>query len=333
MTQPTAQSVLRNRAAVAEELRRLLPKMEGFRSPRSIPFGLAAIDRHLPQGGLSGGALHEIVPEAGAMPAAFGFLVALLAHVSFPPAFSSPPQPNSGVPGFGQYSSDRSRKHPTSIGEGMGVGVGRFFFAKTGAPVYVRAQPPDPPPYPPQQGEREKILLVLPTYGLRDYGRPHGHGLNALGLDPRQLILVETTHRKDTLWAMEEALHSRAVAAVAGFIDQIDLKTSQRLQLAATDCGLPLFLLRPAELLESSAAATRWRVGAVPAARDRFGLITRARWRLSLERCRNGRTGEWMVEYDHVAYRFSLAAKLADPAISRSTGETSEREPSFRHAG
>jgi hypothetical protein len=332
MTQLTAQSVLRNRAAVAEELRRLLPKMEGFRSARSIPFGLAAIDRHLPQGGLSGGALHEVVPEAGATPAAFGFLVALLGRVS------SPPRPNSGVPEFGQHSSDRSRKHPTSIGEGSGVGVGRFYRAKTGAPVYERAQPPDPPPYPPPQGGRVKtyarpLLLALSTYGLRDYGRPHGHGLNALGLDPRQLILVETAHRKDTLWAMEEALHSRAVAAVAGFIDQIDLKTSQRLQLAATDCGLPLFLLRPAALLESSAAATRWRVGAAPAARDRFGLITRARWRLSLERCRNGRTGEWMVEYDHVAHRFSLAATLADPAVSRSTGETSARQPSFRRAG
>ncbi len=268
MTQPTAPSVERNRAAVAEELRRLLPKMEGVRSVSSIPFGLPVIDRHLPQGGLSGGALHEVVPEAGATPAAFGFLVALMARISFPPAFSSP--------------DSRTRQ----------------------------------------------ILLVLPAYGLRDYGRPQGHGFNAFGLPPHRLILAETTHRRDTLWAMEEALHARAVAAVAGVIDQLDLKTSQRLQLAATDYGLPLFLLRPAELLEASAAATRWRVGAAPAARDRFGLITHARWRLALERCRNGRTGEWMVEYDHVAHRFSLAAALADSAVLRGAGEKS-----FRQAG
>src|SRR5262249_47470809 len=183
MTQPTVQSVLRNRAAVAEELRRLLPKMEGFRSARSIPFGLAAIDRHLPQGGLSGGALHEVVQEAGATPTAFGFLVALLRRVSSPPFFSPPP-----------------------CGEGLGVGVRRFC-----AGIDALTSPPDPPPYPPPQGGR--VTIVLPTYGLRNYGRPHGHGLNALGLDPRQLILVETAHRKDTLWAMEEALHSRAVAA------------------------------------------------------------------------------------------------------------------------
>jgi protein ImuA len=258
MTQPTAQIVMRNRAAVAEELRRLLPKMEGVKAAQPIPFGLAAIDRHLPQGGLTSNALHEIVPEAGATPAAFGFLAALLGRLT--------------------------GTHP--------------------------------------------LFLVLPAYGLRDYGRPYGHGLRALGLDPGRLILAETAHRKDTLWAMEEALRSRAPAAVAGIIDQLDLKTSQRLHLAAADCRLPLFLLRPAEILEASAAATRWRVGLAPAARDRFGLITRARWRLSLERCRNGRTGEWMVEYDHVAYRFSLAAALADLAVSRRAGE----EP-LRRAG
>ena len=293
MTPPTATSVARNRAAVAEELRRLLPKMEGIRSVSSIPFELPVIDRHLPQGGLSCGSLHEVVPEAGATPAAFGFLVALLAHIS------------SSSPERGRSAHQASR-----------VGV---------RPVH-NAPSPD-------CLWREKILLVLPAYGLRDYGRPHGHGLNAFGLPPHRLILAETTHRRDTLWAMEEALHARAVAAVAGVIDQIDLKTSQRLQLVATDCGLPLFLLRSAELLEASAAATRWRVGAAPAARDRFGLITQARWRLALERCRNGRSGEWMVEYDHVAHRFNLAAALADPAVSSRTSETEKHQPSLRRAG
>ena len=109
MTQPTAQSVLRNRAAVAEELRRLLPKMEGFRTARSIPFGLAAIDRHLPQGGLSCGALHEVVPEAGATPAAFGFLVALLGRTC------SPPSCGEGGWGSGGFTLRRLAHPSTSV--------------------------------------------------------------------------------------------------------------------------------------------------------------------------------------------------------------------------
>jgi protein ImuA len=256
MTQPSAFSVMRNRAAVAAELRRLLPRMEESRTATTLPFGLSAIDRYLPHGGLAGGALHEVVPDAGATPAAFGFIVALLARLT---------------------------------------------------------------------GTRP-ILFVIPAYGLREHGRLHGHGLNVLGLDPSRLILVETTHRRETLWAMEEALRSGAPGAVAGMIDKLDLRLSQRLQLAATDAGLPLFLLRPAEILESSAAATRWRVGTAPAARDRFGLIMRSRWQLMLERCRNGRAGEWMVEYDHVAHRFSLATALADPAFPRGAGEKPVRQ-------
>jgi protein ImuA len=180
-----------------------------------------------------------------------------------------------------------------------------------------------------------RVFLVMPSYGFREYGRPHGHGFRALGLDPARLILVTTGHRNQTLWAIEEALRSGVPAAIAGTIDRLDLKLSQRLHLAATDAGLPILLLRPAtaspagggEWAEASAAATRWRVGTAAAARDRFGLITHPRWHLHLERVRNGRPGEWTVEYNHVAHRFSLAAALADSAVSRGTGEEA-----FRHA-
>jgi protein ImuA len=303
MTQPSALSVIRNRAAVAEELRRLLPRMEGnFRAAKAVPLGLSIIDRHLPRDGLPCGALHEIVPETqGATPAAFGFIAALLIRLSTPALW--------GAIGIAASS-------PPPCGEGLGVGVGR-----PGADLDAFTQPRDPPPYPLPQGGREngKLFFVMPRYGLGP-GRLHGHGLNTLGLDPTRVILVETAHRRDTLWAMEEALRSRVPLAVAGLIDKLDLKLSQRLQLAAVDAGLPLLLLRPAPSLESSAAATRWRIGAAKAARDRFGLFARARWHLTLERCRNGRPGEWMVEYDHVAHRFSLAAALADPALSRGAG-------------
>jgi len=180
---------------------------------------------------------------------------------------------------------------------------------------------------------REKIVFITPAHGRRPHGRLHGHGIRALGLDPARLILVETAHRKETLWAMEEAVRSAAPAAVFGVIDKLDLKLSQRLHLAASDARLPLFLLRPPPPFpspacgggwgEGSAAATRWRIGTAEAARDRFGLYARPRWHLHLERCRNGRPGHWVVEYDHVAHRFSLAAALADSAVSRGAGAAS----------
>jgi len=54
-----------------------------------------------------------------------------------------------------------------------------------------------------------------------------------------------------------------ALNRLAGVIDKLDLGLSQRLQLAATKADLPLLLLRSAQNLESSAAATRWRIGAI----------------------------------------------------------------------
>jgi protein ImuA len=273
MTQPATAifpPAARNRAAVVEELRRLLPGVAETR--KTIPFGLSTLDSCLPDGGLVRGALHEVVPEPYSIPATIGFIAAILARVSF----STP------------FPREEDRR------------------------LYSGGNTRDP------------LFLVMPTYGFREYGRLHSHGLRALGLDPARLILVETSHRKQTLWAIEEALNSGTPAAVAGVIDKLDLKTSQRLHLAATDCGLPLFLLRPAQNLEASAAATRWRVGTAEAARDRFGLITRPRWHLTLERCRNGRPGEWVVEYDHVAHRFSLAAALADPAHTRGASKSHE---------
>jgi hypothetical protein len=315
-TEPTALTVARNRAAVMAELRRLMPGMGEGR--KALPFGLGTIDSHLPDGGLTCGALHEVVPAAeGCIAAAFGFVAAILGRVS---------SINNGAA--------RAACSPPPCGEGLGVGVGRL--CKN---VDAIASPHDPHPTLPTRGREQQVrlprvpplLFVMPAHGLRPYrphGRLHGHGLNALGLDPARLILVETAHRKETLWAMEEAVRSAAPAAVVGVIDTLDLKLSQRLHLAATEAGLPLFLLRPAPTLESSAAATRWRVGTAAAARDRFGLVTQPRWHLQLERCRNGRPGEWVVEYDHVAHRFSLAAALADFSRARGAGETSIKQAS-----
>jgi protein ImuA len=150
--------------------------------------------------------------------------------------------------------------------------------------------------------------------------RFHAHGLNSLGLDPARVIFVNAKDDKEALWASEETLRSGVPCAVVSTTDsQLDLRASQRLHLAAGDNGIPLFLLRPPDASGVNVAATRWRIRTAPALRDRFGFLARWRWRVRLERCRNGRTGEWLVEYDHGAYRFSLSASMADPAVSHRT--------------
>ena len=125
---------------------------------------------------------------------------------------------------------------------------------------------------------------------------------------------------KDALWALEESLRSEArPALVAGALaGGLDLTMSRRLNLAAGPHATPLVLLRASE---QPARAPRPRAGASPRRRPRAtaSAPSRPRWHVALERCRNGRPGEWLIEWDHVAHRFRLAESVADraPAAAR----------------
>jgi protein ImuA len=168
--------------------------------------------------------------------------------------------------------------------------------------------------------QTEPVLIVLSPRGTA-LGRIYGHGLGTIGLDPNRVLLVEAASDIEANWAVEEALKSKIPAAVLALGAEPDFKTARRLHLAAEKAGLPLLLLRPGMDLKSSAGASRWRIGSAKAARDGFGLLSRWRWQVALERCRNGRPGEWLVEFDHETHRFSLAEALADRALFESAGE------------
>jgi protein ImuA len=174
---------------------------------------------------------------------------------------------------------------------------------------------------------RGPVLLIAARRCFGDFGEPYGHGLRQLGLDLRRLVLVEARVDKDALWAMEEALQPEvAASAVAGAVEgDLDLTMSRRLNLAAAGSGAPLILLRPPVTTGTSAAATRWRIAAAPASRDRFDTFAFCRWSAALERCRNGRPGHWLLEWNHVAHRFGLAEILADDTPAAGAGQDSRR--------
>lgn len=165
------------------------------------------------------------------------------------------------------------------------------------------------------------IFIVTSAQSLSAAGRLHGHGLNALGLDPGRITLVEARNETEAFWAIEETLRSGAAQITVGLIAQsFDLKKSQRLSLAARESRRPLLLLRPPKSTASSAVETRWRIAAAPAHRCTSGGLIASRWRVMLERCRNGSTGEWVLEWSHASHRFSLVTALADPALPDSAG-------------
>jgi len=142
----------------------------------------------------------------------------------------------------------------------------------------------------------------------------YGPGFAGFGLAPARLVLVLARNDVETLWVLEEALRCPALGAALGEVGRCDLTATRRLQLAAETGGGTAFLLRPpGAALAPTAAATRWRVGALPGPPAAgVGGAEDARWRAELLRCRGGAPDEWPMEWHHETRRFRVAAAPAD---------------------
>jgi protein ImuA len=154
--------------------------------------------------------------------------------------------------------------------------------------------------------------------------------LAAAGLRPDRIIFAEAG--KAVLPVMEEGLRHPALAAVvAELTGRLSLVASRRLQLAAEQTGIPAILIRRSHgfddplLKQPTAAATRWRIAALPSppalahAADTPGL-GRPRWRLELTRCRGGEPGSWIVEAGDATGRLDLV-----PDLSNRSDQAAER--------
>jgi protein ImuA len=162
-----------------------------------------------------------------------------------------------------------------------------------------------------------RLFWISEDMALAENGVPHGAGLDAFGVAPEQLVTVSTTHRRDLLWAMEEALRCGATTAVigemrAGAIDGVAIR---RLSLAAAESGTLALLLRTEPPSDASTAVTRWVIGATPSTSGAPHLAAQ------LIRNRRGPTGSWILEWSDSDGEFILATHaqpLAAPAFDRS---------------
>ena len=164
------------------------------------------------------------------------------------------------------------------------------------------------------------VLCVTENMALVESGALHGAGLDALGFPPERLLSVSVAHRRDLLWAMEEALRCPAVHAVIGEIrtGEIDSIAVRRLSLAATKNGALALLLRAVPSRDASTAATRWIVGAASSAIAHGPGAPR--FAAHLVRNRRGPVGSWILEWSDSDERFVLATHaqpVAAPALDR----------------
>jgi protein ImuA len=276
------------------DLRRTLAPSLHPADERRQPLGVAAID-HVLGGGLALGAVHELCPARALDHGAAAGFAAALAGRSHGISQQSIGQQSHGQQSHGQQSH--------------------------GQQSYGR------------QVNGQQVLWIQHDFAGIETGRLYGAG-DVFGIPRAALVLAQVPQVIDALWAMEEALKCRAVAAViADIVDDgsaLDLTATRRLALAARAGGGLGVLLRYRSKPAStpSAAATRWEIASAASERDRFGGLGRTTFTLALVRNRCGPCGRWIMSWDHHERAFvspALSRGVAQTARDRSAGALSVR--------
>ena len=121
---------------------------------------------------------------------------------------------------------------------------------------------------------RPALIYLQLVADAQETGVPYAPGFADFGIETGQMVMGRVETVAELLWAMEEALNCRAVAAVIadvpGADKTLDFTVSRRLNLKTAATGTTAYLLRYGMEREASAAVLRWRVGPSPAAPDRF---------------------------------------------------------------
>jgi protein ImuA len=193
----------------------------------------------------------------------------------------------------GGFAASTLHEFAPSAPQHLGATMG---FALAVATLHARAPGP------------RQVLWITTDFAELEAGMPYGPGLDCFGLGSECVLILNVARPIDALWATEEALKSRALAAVITELPQegstADLTATRRLSLAARSGNGRSLLIRHKATPLSSAAMTRWEISSAPSVPDRFGGLGRTAFELVLKRNRRGPLGRFIVSWDHVARVF-----------------------------
>lgn len=228
------------------------PDTQPFSDPSTrtlsvIPFGASAIDSLLPRGGLTMGAVHEMIYNDPLLPHALAHtLPAVLAYNAH-----SQLQHNLSQSGWGTYSSTKNRpplhtapRHHAAHTAHTGaiIWIGKHCWP---SPFLLNAL--DTPETPPTQQLLQCSLFIDPP------------------------------NNASILWAIETCLRSRAVHLVIAACPRVSRSTTQRLAYVARTNNTTALLLRAAsDIAAPTYATSRWCITPTPSSQDA------ARWELHL---------------------------------------------------
>ncbi|MCP8882832.1 hypothetical protein NIM87_04930 [Devosia sp. XJ19-1] len=152
--------------------------------------------------------------------------------------------------------------------------------------------------------QRVAVLYLQLARDTKGTGMPYGPGLVSFGFDPSAMVFIRPANMGDLLWAAEEAIACRAVAAVVADIvrphKNLDFTASRRLGLRAAQSGGSMFFLRYGAQRPASAAQLRWHL--MPSASAAKPYDDHApgapRWQVRLERGSiRKEQAQWVLEW------------------------------------
>ncbi|MFZ5962386.1 ImuA family protein [Thalassococcus sp. BH17M4-6] len=171
------------------------------------------------------------------------------------------------------------------------------------------------------------ILWVQDRLSRKEAGRPCLAGIGTA----RPVIMVDLSRAVDVLWAMEDGLRCKALAAVIGEVwgdpPALDFTATKRLALRSEAAEVPCWLIRRAASADLSAARERFRIASLPSAPhpDDAQAPGLPRWSLDLFRSRRTKPGQWVATYDRAADRLDLVAAVRDGTLAAGDGTAGRR--------
>lgn len=123
--------------------------------------------------------------------------------------------------------------------------------------------------------------------------------LAAFNVEPDRVIFVDLQRERDVLWATEEALKCKGLAAVIAEVGDITFAQSQRLQMAVEKSRVTGFVLRNnPKKMSTTAFVARWQITPLPSELEAdLPGVGLPRWQVDLLRVRNGEPGSWKLEW------------------------------------
>ncbi|HEV8513173.1 MAG TPA: Error-prone repair protein ImuA [Cyclobacteriaceae bacterium] len=123
-------------------------------------------------------------------------------------------------------------------------------------------------------------------------------GLKNFSIDPGKFVFIDTNKEKEILWAIDESLKCGALAAVVGELNDLSFTASRRLQLAVEKSHVTGFILNNNQRLSTTACVSRWKISSLSSEKlDELPGVAFAKWRVELQRIRNGKPGTWDVQW------------------------------------